>query len=170
MRQKSRAKAVEDLYIGSVLYEDAAAMELLAEKIADHSHSYWISIRNQSDRKHRYLGKQVFPPALSVCQLGNDSVYNGVKLLGYRQVDADGTKPMTLPIIEKGILKHMLTGRIPSLGCPASTGNEHFDGLSRTLETRYTAMSRPTAPSLIANFTNVFLKRPKKRAWNTPIS
>lgn len=139
MQQKSRAKAVEDLYIGPVLYEDDAAMELLAEKIADYSHSFWISIRNQSDRKHRYLGKQVFPPALSVCQLGNDSVYNGVKLLGYRQVDADGTKPMTLPIIEKGILKHMLTGRIPSLGCPASTGNEHFDGLSRTLETRYTA-------------------------------
>ena len=48
MQQKNRAKAVEDLYIGPVLYEDDAAMELLAEKIADYSHSYWISIRNQS--------------------------------------------------------------------------------------------------------------------------
>ena len=139
MQQKSRATAVEDLYIGPVLYEDDAAMELLAEKIAYHSHSNWISIRNKSDRKHRYLGKQVFPPALSVYQLGSDSVYNGVKLSGYRQVDADGTKPMTLPIIEKGILKNMLTGRVPTLGCPASTGNEHFYESSRTLETLYIA-------------------------------
>lgn len=139
MQQKSRATAVEDLYIGPVLYEDDAAMELLAEKIAYHSHSNWISIRNKSDRKHRYLGKQVFPPALSVYQLGSDSVYNGVKLSGYRQVDADGTKSMTLPIIEEGILKNMLTGRVPTLGCPASTGNEHFYESSRTLETLYIA-------------------------------
>ena len=110
-------------------------MELLAEKIAYHSHSNWISIRNKSDRKHRYLGKQVFPPALSVYQLGSDSVYNGVKLSGYRQVDADGTKPMTLPIIEEGILKNMLTGRVPTLGCPASTGIKPYFG--NTLHSRY---------------------------------
>ena len=138
MRQKSMAPPAEDLYIGPALYEDESAMELFAGKIANYTHSYWLWRQNKSDRKHRYLGKQVFPSDLSVWQLGNDSVYNGTKLLGYRQVDADGTRPKTLPLIEKGILKNMLTGRRPTLGCPTSTGNEHFYELNRDLKTSYT--------------------------------
>ena len=117
------APPAEDLYIGPALYEDESAMELFAGKIANYTHSYWLWRQNKSDRKHLYLGKQV---------------YNGTKLLGYRQVDADGTRPKTLPLIEKGILKNMLTGRRPTLGCPTSTGNEHFYELNRDLKTSYT--------------------------------
>ena len=165
MQQKNRAKAVEDLYIGPVLYEDDAAMELLAEKIADYSHSYWISIRNQSDRKHRYLGKQVFPPALSVCQLGNDSVYNGVKLLGYRQVDADGTKPKTFAHYRKRNTEAHADGQDTFLGLSGFNRQRTFRRIKAGPWKHVTqpvfSVSRPTAPSLIANFTNVFLKRPK---------
>ena len=132
------AASAEDLYIGPVLYEDKAVQDLLEKQISNYAHFNWNGGNNRSDRKYRYVGKQIFPSLLSVYQLGRDSVYNGVKLLGYRQVDADGKQPMTLPIIEKGVLKNLLTGRTPTLGCPASTGNEHFHTSHRDIRTQYT--------------------------------
>ena len=139
MQAKSRASSVEDLYIGPVLYVDDAAQSVLVGKIAEHAHSNWVWYQNRFDLKHRYLGKMAFPALLSVYQLGNDSAYNGVKLLGYRQVDADGRPPQSLPVIVNGVLKNMLTGRKPTIGRVASTGNEHFYELNKNLATQYGA-------------------------------
>ena len=139
IQAKSRAASVEDLYIGPVLYVDDAAQSLLVGKITEHAHSNWVWYQNRFDLKHRYLGKMAFPALLSVYQLGNDSAYNGVKLLGYRQVDADGRPPQSLPVIVNGVLKNMLTGRKPTIGRVTSTGNEHFYELNDNLATQYGA-------------------------------
>lgn len=56
---------------------------------------------------------------------------------------------MTLPIIEKGVLKNMLTSREPYNGCPSSTGNEMFYSTSNSFGTGYSpCMFRVTSEKL----------------------
>ena len=125
--KESKAKVVKDLYIGPVLYEGEAAAEIIADNAIFYAHSYSYPERDMYDKKYLYLNKKIFPKQLDVYQLGEDSIYNGVNLMGYNPVDANGQKPMTLKFIEKGILKNMLSKRAPSVGSNLYTGNEWFN-------------------------------------------
>lgn len=132
----AHASLTEDLYVGPLLYEGDKAKEVLSNTILDYTHLFRYSSLSQERNKYLYLGKQIFPKILNVYQT-NDSVYNGIKLQAYRQVDANGTPPMALPIVEKGILKNMLTNREPYNGCPSSTGNEMFYSIDNSFGTGY---------------------------------
>ena len=125
--KESKAKVVKDLYIGPVLYEGEVAAEIIADNAIFYAHSYSYPERDMYDKKYLYLDKKIFPKQLDVYQLGEDSIYNGVNLMGYNPVDANGQKPMTLKFIEKGILKNMLSKRAPSVGSNLYTGNEWFN-------------------------------------------
>ena len=53
--------------------------------------------------------------------------YNGVPLLGAYEIDAEGVVPAKeMTLVDKGILRQMLNGRIPSLKTPHSTGSSRF--------------------------------------------
>lgn len=137
--KESKAKVVKDLYIGPVLYEDEAAAEIIADNAIFYAHSYSYPERDMYDKKYLYLDKKIFPKQLDVYQLGEDSIYNGVKLMGYNPVDANGQKPMTLKFIEKGILKNMLSKRAPSVGSNLYTGNEWFNTVGVSILPKFSA-------------------------------
>lgn len=137
--KESKAKVVKDLYIGPVLYEDEAAAEIIADNAIFYAHSYSYPERDMYDKKYLYLGKKIFPKQLDVYQLGEDSIYNGVNLMGYNPVDANGQKPMTLKFIEKGILKNMLSKRAPSVGSNFYTGNEWFNTVGVSILPKFSA-------------------------------
>ncbi len=137
--KESKAKVVKDLYIGPVLYEGEAAAEIIADNAIFYAHSYSYPERDMYDKKYLYLGKKIFPKQLDVYQLGEDSIYNGVNLMGYNPVDANGQKPMTLKFIEKGILKNMLSKRAPSVGSNLYTGNEWFNTVGVSILPKFSA-------------------------------
>lgn len=137
--KESKAKVVKDLYIGPVLYEDEAAAEIIADNAIFYAHSYSYPERDMYDKKYLYLGKKIFPKQLDVYQLGEDSIYNGVNLMGYNPIDANGQKPMTLKFIEKGILKNMLSKRAPSVGSNLYTGNEWFNTVGVSILPKFSA-------------------------------
>ena len=146
----AQTSPVEDLYVGPILYEGNEAREALSNIILDHTHLFRYSPSSYERNKYLYLGKQIFPRILNVHQI-NDSVYNGKKLRAYRKVDANGTPSMTLPIIEKGVLKNMLTSREPYNGCPSSTGNEMFYSTSNSFGTGYSpCMFRVTSEKTVS--------------------
>ncbi len=137
--KESKAKVVKDLYIGPVLYEGEAAAEIIADNAIFYAHSYSYPERDMYDKKYLYLNKKIFPKQLDVYQLGEDSIYNGVNLMGYNPVDANGQKPMTLKFIEKGILKNMLSKRAPSVGSNLYTGNEWFNTVGVSILPKFSA-------------------------------
>ena len=137
--KESKAKVVKDLYIGPVLYEGEAASEIIADNAIFYAHSYSYPERDMYDKKYLCLGKKIFPKQLDVYQLGEDSIYNGVNLMGYNPVDANGQKPMTLKFIEKGILKNMLSKRAPSVGSNLYTGNEWFNTVGVSILPKFSA-------------------------------
>lgn len=137
--KESKAKVVKDLYIGPVLYEGEVAAEIIADNAIFYAHSYSYPERDMYDKKYLYLGKKIFPKQLDVYQLGEDSIYNGVNLMGYNPVDANGQKPMTLKFIEKGILKNMLSKRAPSVGSNLYTGNEWFNTVGVSILPKFSA-------------------------------
>ena len=73
------------------------------------------------------LGKRIIDTKMSISQWADTPEYKGQKLLANYKVDVDGVAPKkSLPIIENGILKTLLTGRHPAIGAMESTGNERF--------------------------------------------
>lgn len=115
----------DDEYRGPVLYEDNMAESALSGIYSNLTCD--LNFRSRKyDSSYKQLGKQVVCKNISVWQLGNDSVYNGHRLYGYRKYDADGIRPATVELIRKGILVNQLAGRIPSPKTLKSTGNERM--------------------------------------------
>lgn len=78
------------------------------------------------DKSYKKIGQKVISSNLSVWQLGNDSVFNGHRLFGYRKYDADGIRPATIELIRDGVLVNQLSGRTPSPKSLKPTGNMYL--------------------------------------------
>ena len=136
MRKKVVTLSEELEFIGPVIYENRRACEALYNNLYGHTNirDYITCSMNMRSRKYdntyRLLGKKVVCKDISVWQLGNDSVYNGHRMLGYRKYDADGVQPATIELIRKGILINQLAGRSPSPVTRKSTGNQRMNGSS----------------------------------------
>lgn len=131
---RSKAECPEEReYIGPVLYQNTAARLALfedntyRENLCSYIRSWFKLNTKEYDNSYRNIGKKVISSNISVTQLGNDSVFDGHRLLKYRRFDADGIRPQTVELVRDGILLRQLAGRIPSPGAPTSTGNEYLD-------------------------------------------
>ena len=127
------SEAEEREYVGPVMLEDNAVSNALLldgamkRDIGSHIHSFLKLSSREYDNSYRNLGKKVVSKNISVWQLGNDSVYQGHRLLRYQKYDADGVQSFTQELIRRGVLVNQLAGRIPSPKTPTSTGNEYFE-------------------------------------------
>ena len=116
LRTQCRAEAVAEKYSGPVLYMGDEAVNVLRRSFLNSIHSC----------NYKDLGIQVYPSFINVNLIGGDSIYKGVKLFNYHQVDADGQQPKSASIIEKGVLKRKLAGWFSTAGCLESVGNSVF--------------------------------------------
>lgn len=119
-------------YAGPVLYENNAVSFALfdGDTYSPNINQYLkcvYSLRSRIyDKSYKKIGQKVISSNLSVWQLGNDSVFNGHRLFGYRKYDADGIRPATIQLIRDGVLVNQLSGRTPSPKSLKPTGNMYL--------------------------------------------
>jgi TldD protein len=126
---------VAESYTGPVLFEPAAAAQLLAELLGRN-----FALRRRpvsepgrpvplatSDLEGR-LGSRVLPEWMDVVDDPTVAEWRGRRLLGHYIVDLEGVVPQPLTLVEKGLLKNFLSTRQPVKGALQSNGRARLRG------------------------------------------
>ncbi len=110
------------------------------------------------------IGDTIIDTAIRVEQLSDVSSYKGQNLWGYEEVDLDGVKPENVLLVDNGILKNRLSGRMNSRNTSHSTGNERFSGSFATV---YPGVLRATSsrPQSLKKIKYEFFRRAKKTGY-----
>ena len=133
-----RKAEIVDLYSGPVLFEGQAAAELVSQGLVPRllglrvpilddprTQLYMQRARNPFQDK---LGARVLPRFLSVIDDPTANRHGEIPLLGGYQVDEEGVRSRENTVIQRGMLKTLLTTRNPVRGVPKSTGNRRNMG------------------------------------------
>lgn len=142
LKTLKNAEKVKENYTGPViLYDDASAnflasglfagnMPLIAYRkplVNDISKEMTPKDNNSIESR---MDKKIVAKDLSIKALPQLKVYNGVNLFGSFDIDSEGVIPSKeINLVEKGILKGLLSGRVPSKKSPVSNGHNRI-GLS----------------------------------------
>ena len=125
--KKADAPVVKEFYVGPIMIEGESVVEAISHQVVQTSCMASRDLQRGSSTSSMMLGKRIIDTKLSISQLADTPEYKGQKLLANYKVDVDGVAPKkSLPIIENGILKTLLTGRHPAIGAMESTGNNRF--------------------------------------------
>ena len=129
-----------DLYSGPVLFEGQAAAELVNQGLVPKLLAQRIPMLDDPRREQFFqmarnpfqdkLGARVLPRFLSVVDDPTAGKFGEIPLLGGYQVDEEGVKSRETTVIQRGILKTLLTTRNPVRGIPESTGHRRNMGPS----------------------------------------
>ncbi len=122
-----------DHYNGPVLFEGAAAAEVLSQVFvpkllamrtpaSDNPQIEAYAAQNVSRFQDR-LGARVLPGFMSVVDDPTQSAYQGTPLAGGHAVDDEGVRARPTTLVENGFLKTLLNARDPVSGIPQSTGS-----------------------------------------------
>ncbi|MDR2027882.1 MAG: hypothetical protein LBQ01_10080 [Prevotellaceae bacterium] len=121
-----KAPIITEAYTGPVLFEGMAVPEALqthflqSTLIANRK-----SVSGQGGNNTEMMkDKKLTSRSLTVKSLSGTETYNGKKLDGYYPVDAEGVVPdRELVLVENGVLRNMLNGRIPTKKFRHSNGH-----------------------------------------------
>ncbi|MDE0420253.1 MAG: metallopeptidase TldD-related protein [Gammaproteobacteria bacterium] len=128
------APKLDERYTGPVLFEGQAAAELFAQVFVPRllgtrmpdTESQFSSFMSQSRNPFLdKLGARVLPRFLN---LKDDPTLAGDGFVGGYGVDDEGVPASATSLVERGILKSLLTTRNPVQGIEASTGNRRGGG------------------------------------------
>jgi len=125
----------ETAYTGPVLFEPLAGAQLLAELIGDNLRFPRKPVTDPnrnvnflpSEFENR-LNARVLPDWFDITDDPTQTTWNGKPLAGYYPFDLEGVAPKPVSLIEKGMLKNVLTTRQPVKGFPASNGHARLPG------------------------------------------
>ena len=129
-----RSAAGIDRYSGPVLFEGQAAAELFARVLAprllgnrvpDADPNFARMLQQNRNPFLDRLGARVLPRFLNV---HDDPSVDGDGFLGGYPVDDDGVEARSKALVERGILRSLLTSRNPIPGIERSTGNRRGPG------------------------------------------
>ncbi len=117
-------------YNGPVMYEGGAVAGILNGLILGGG---VIGSRPQEGAQisgesfSRRIGELVVDPRITVKNYTTLKEYNGEKLLGSYEIDADGVKPAAeMTLIEAGKVKSIINTRYPTVGAEESTGSNRW--------------------------------------------
>jgi predicted Zn-dependent protease len=120
------APVVEEDYRGPVLFgPDAASdlfFEMVGENVLGNRPKPGESARTTGDYSSNYKGR-VLPPFLSVIDDPTIKTFEGKSLIGSYEVDDEGVRAETVPLIADGSLVSYLLGREPIRDFPESNGH-----------------------------------------------
>ena len=135
---KSRQAPVVDRYNGPVLFAGRAAAELFAQVLAPKFLASRLPVsdnpqvetylQRSANRFMDRLGARVLPAFVSVVDDPARSSFQGTPLLGGHAVDDEGVRTRVTTMVEKGILKTLLTTRDPVPGLLQSSGSRRGFG------------------------------------------
>lgn len=134
------AKVFEDTYYGPALVTDQAVAQLMAGSLftgpenliayreplySDAQMAMYYGQRNFSNESK--IDKRILSRDISVIALPGLRNYGGYELIGSFEIDAEGVvPPEELKLVENGILKTLLNGRIPTKKIKRSNGHNRF--------------------------------------------
>ncbi|MCD7899213.1 MAG: metallopeptidase TldD-related protein [Bacteroides sp.] len=137
--QLKNAPLIDEAYTGPVLLEKMALAEafqayffnsaLIAKQKPTTSEDmrYYNQSASGGNDFEMMTNKKIISRDLTIKSLSGTPVYNNIKLDGYTPVDAEGVVPAKeLLLVENGVLRNMLNGRIPTKNNPASNGHMRF--------------------------------------------
>lgn len=135
---KLRTAASLERYNGPVLFEGAAAGEIFTQQFA----SGLMAVRTPLSDDSRFemffnqmmsqlggasfvdkIGGRVLPDFLSVSDNPLAAEYKGSKLMGAVTIDDDAVKTRETKLVERGVLKTLLSTRVPIRSVPHSSGS-----------------------------------------------
>ncbi len=139
----ARTAPLAQEYSGPVLFEGQAAAELFSQgfgslllakrtPVSDNPQMNAMFSRMENPFQGK-LDSKVASNFLSVKAVPTLKDFNGTALLGSYALDEEGTKPHDIDLIEKGILKNMLTTRAPVKGFPQSNGHSRGGGAAPSI-------------------------------------
>lgn len=126
----SEVEPIAEFYSGPILFEGGACSNILTSNLLNPGRLMaWrkpeggramMTIDNR-------MGRKIIDSRLSVTNKTALKSYGGKSLWGSYSVDADGVVPAKEQVlVEDGILRSQLNGRIPTLKAPKSTGSSRF--------------------------------------------
>ena len=126
------AEAFSDEYSGPILFENEAVRQILIDNLLGNSgglctYRMPLSAKETTTSFEDKIGKKLLDPRLSVVNYSSMTEYMNVPLLGSYEIDAEGVIPEkeTL-LVDKGVLKKVLNGQIPTEKVRYSTGSSRF--------------------------------------------
>ena len=110
-------------YVGPVLLEGKFVKDFLFLNLNQ------SLLEKYSRSKSQFtIGDTVLDERLSIKQLSDTYSFKGRNLWGFEEYDMDGVKPEAILLVDCGILKNKLRGRLSYDGNAHSTGNERIGG------------------------------------------
>jgi len=130
-----RSAPLPDRYIGPVLFEGQAAAELFGHvfvaNLLARRPPVSDNARFQSPAENPFLdkmGARVLPEGFDVVDVPTRDSYEGTHLFGGYGIDDDGVSARDVTLVEKGILKTLLSTRVPVRGVLETNGHRRGPG------------------------------------------
>ncbi len=134
LRALTKAPAGE-AYSGPVLFEGHAAAQLFAQLIGENLRPNRRPISEPgrpvpggNSEFENKIGSRILPDSFDVVDDPTQAEWRGRSLFGHYEVDMEGVPPQPVPVIERGVLKSLLTTRQPVKGFTGTTGHARFQG------------------------------------------
>ena len=124
------APVIDEYYSGPVLFEDGASSGIFVSNLLNQGGLFAlrqaIGAKQAATLENR-VGRKIIDNRLTVKNYTTLDKYNGVNWMGAYEIDAEGVVPAKeMTLVENGILKTFLNGRIPTTMAPQSTGSSRF--------------------------------------------
>jgi len=150
MKSLRSASEMDEYYFGPVLFESDASAAIFAANLVSPSgiFSYRKPIQvmasvarveNISSRRdikplEERVGKKVIDSRISVVNKTDLKTFGATPLIGSYNIDAQGVVPVNeITLIENGILKNLLSTRVPTKRSKSSTGSLRFGARPRSV-------------------------------------
>ena len=132
-----REAPASDRYSGPVLFEDQAAAELVTQVLGPRLIALRLPTPDNPQMEQAMaqfrnpfldkIGGRVLPRFLSIVSDTTLEEHEGVPFQGRQPVDDDGVPTRPVSLIERGMLKTLLSTRVPLAEVPESTGSRWRD-------------------------------------------
>jgi len=135
LMEKLKAPKLEEAYTGPVLFENLAVVRTFYTNFFNGDNSLIAQRKPFSAEGYSYGGnrmeemidKRITAKEITIEDMTGTPEYKGVKLLGYVPFDAQAVvPPAKLTLVENGILKTLLSDRVPTAKVPHSNGHSLF--------------------------------------------
>ena len=143
LKEMASATDITEYYSGPVMFEDQAVLKLFMENlvmkngiIAKRDN---INLNSGASRITKVdkslvsrMGKKLVDQKITIKDASNYSHFQGMPVPGFIDIDAEGVaRKDEIALIEKGLLKRMISGRMPADSGMTSTGSLRFNLLDK---------------------------------------
>ena len=136
------APAIQESYSGPVMFEGEAVGEIVSQCFVDNPNGLLAGKKPivsspvllqrygpylpKENKLEQLTDKKVISRELSVAAVHDKNFYKDTPLIGYYELDAQGVVPASTLLIENGVLRALLTDRMPTLRNTKSNGHYSF--------------------------------------------